>query len=43
MLLANVTDRHGALLAFEQNREELSEVKSLSGDSGCRGSLLPME
>ena len=34
---ANATDRHGALLAFEQNREELSEVKSLSGDSGCRG------
>ncbi len=37
MLLANVTDRHGALLAFEQNREELSEVVSMSGDSGCSG------
>ena len=34
---ANATDRHGAVLAFEQNREELSEVVSMSGDSGCRG------
>ena len=34
---ANVTDRTGALLAFEQNKDELIEVKSLLCDGGYRG------
>ena len=25
---ANVTDRNGAILAFEQNKDELTEIKS---------------
>ena len=31
---ANVTDRKGALLAFEQNKDELTEVKSILCDGG---------
>ncbi len=31
---ANVTDRKGALLAFEQNKDGLTEVKSILCDGG---------
>ena len=34
---ANVTDRNGALLAFEQNKDELTEVKSILCDGGYSG------
>ena len=33
----NVTDRSGALLAFEQNKEELTEVKGILCDGGYSG------
>ena len=32
MVAANITDRKGALLAFEQNKDELTEVKSILCD-----------
>lgn len=34
---ANVTDRKGALLAFETAPDELSQVKAVLGDSGYTG------
>ncbi len=34
---ANVTDRNGALLAFEYNKDELTEVKSILCDGGYSG------
>ena len=34
---ANVTDRTGALPAFEQNKDELTEVKSILCDEGYSG------
>ncbi len=34
---ANVTDRKGALLAFEHNKEELTEVKNILCDGGYSG------
>lgn len=34
---ANVTDRQGALVAFEQNKEELVELKGVLGDGGYSG------
>ena len=34
---ANVTDRNGALLAFEHNKEELTRVKSILCDGGYSG------
>jgi len=34
---ANVTDRNGALLAFEHNKDELTEVKSILCDGGYSG------
>jgi transposase len=34
---ANVTDRSGALLAFSQNKQTLSEVKSVLADSAYTG------
>ena len=34
---ANSNDRKGALLAFKQNKEELTEVKSILCDGGYRG------
>ena len=34
---ANVTDRQGALLAFEQSKEELTEVKGVLCDGGYSG------
>ena len=34
---ANVTDRNGALLAFEQNRTELDEVESILCDGSYSG------
>ena len=34
---ANVTDRKGALLAFEQNKDELPEVKNILCDGGYSG------
>ena len=33
----NITDRQGALLAFEQNKEELEEVKGILCDGGYSG------
>ena len=36
MLLANVIDRHGASLAFEQNREELTTAAA--EEAFCRWS-----
>ncbi len=39
---ANVTDRKGALLAFEHNKDELTEVKSILCDGGYSASRLPM-
>ncbi len=33
----NVTDRNGALLAFEHNKDELTEVKSILCDGGYSG------
>ena len=37
MTEANVADREGALLAFERNKDELSEVKSILCDGGYSG------
>ncbi len=34
---ANVTDRKGALLAFGQNKDELTEMKSILCDDGYKG------
>ncbi len=34
---ANITDRTGALLAFEQNKDELTEVKSILCDGSYSG------
>ncbi len=34
---ANITDRTGALLAFEQNKDRLTEVKSILCDGGYNG------
>ena len=37
MTAANDTDRNGALPAFEHNKEDLTEVKSILGDGGYCG------
>ena len=37
MTAADVTDRKGALLAFEQNKDEFTEVKSILCDGGYSG------
>ena len=37
MTEANVAGREGALLAFERNKDELSEVKSILCDGGYSG------
>ena len=37
MTVANVLDREGALLAFEHNKNKLTEVKSILCDGGYRG------
>ena len=36
---ANITDRQGALLAFEQNKEELGDVKGILCDGWYNGEL----
>ncbi len=40
---ANVTGRNGALLAFEQNKDELTEKKAFYVMEGIAEILLPME